>query len=231
MNIVCSPVLKLNWGRGLRTYSALQRIKGFAQESFQRHLVGMDEFRWMDAPRYFETPSAMFRHIFLEVRKIWEQGNNVLFVDADSLCIRHTEVFGLYDNFRVFATTGDTSRFKDQFPEYLLSGVRYFPSTLSREVWDVGERQWEKFAVEIDTNPLWIAVDRWDYEQYIYNLMFYSQPGIRENYKSLLNQKMNYFYKLPDPQEANILAYNASAMGSRLVREMRRDYFRYRICP
>ena len=204
---------KLNWAHGIPVWEALEKIVDICAASFKQNLKDCHDVMIFRDPEYFETPARMFRKIFDLSHAIWKGGDNLLFVDADSLCIRPTEVFNLPENqFRLFGSAGDITRFEKYFPYYFLSGVRYLPSGMDPALWDLGEQLWEEFDKECALNPLWREHNRWDFEQYVYNRMFYHQRGVKERYEDFVNTKMNQFFLDPDARDSNILSLNASAM-------------------
>jgi hypothetical protein len=74
----------------------------------------------------------------------------------------HTEVFGKYQEFRMFNWTDPKSHPK--FPNYYNCAVRYFPASMSRKIWDIGDYHYARWNYDI-----------YAHEQEMYNHMFWAQ--------------------------------------------------------
>ena len=107
-----------------------------------------------------------FEHHYWQVRQLWKEGHNILYVDADVLFTKPLKIFGVFDEFKMFNYTDPRSLNQHPyvFEHYYNCGVRYFPSDLSEDIWAIGDAGF--------TN-----MDRtyWDSEQRIYNDMLWSQ--------------------------------------------------------
>lgn len=113
----------------------------------------------------------VFHKNFQLVYDLWKEGNNVLFLDTDTMLIRPVEVFGQFENFQMFNYTDPKflqgkdaeNKYGLQHPHYFNAGVRYYPKDMPQEVWDLG---W-KYAKDWDYNI-------WGTEQIIFNEMMFS---------------------------------------------------------
>jgi hypothetical protein len=74
----------------------------------------------------------------------------------------HTQVFGKYKEFRMFNWTDPKSH--PSFPNYYNCAVRYFPATMSRKIWDIGDYHYARWNYDI-----------YAHEQEMYNHMFWAQ--------------------------------------------------------
>ena len=207
-NLVISPLYRLDGCP--KAYPYFQQMEPLCVRSFRKNLVGMDDFVLMENQGGCVSYVPMFEDIFHRTRKLWEEGHNILFTDIDALCIRPLKIFGEYDQFRCFALT-DGNKYPDQFPAYFLSGTRYFPREMDAGLWDVGGELWEKKQENLKDSG-------WDYEQYVWNHMFYSQPGVRENHQEYVRNEYNCYWGLDQAKDATIISFNAAAgwrgMGS-----------------
>lgn len=80
--------------------------------------------------------TAMQREVLERLHERWKQGDNVLIVDADTLCVRPTEIFGRFD--RMVIPWGGRSCSGERHNPILNIGVVYIPATTSAAAWDVG---------------------------------------------------------------------------------------------
>lgn len=117
----------------------------------------------------------IFRQQFLAIYDIWKQEPcNILYCGADTQMIRSTEVFGRYDTFRLFNYTDPKTN--GPVAHYLNADVRYYPSTMSQEIWD-----WALPQVKTCTE--------WGIDQVLYNYMVWLQ-GV--GHKEVIDPKMAY---------------------------------------
>jgi hypothetical protein len=195
-NILCmavskiKPSGKLEYNKQLgaentyKVYQAMSEIvihsaETFIQEDFE-YVIFQDE-----VDSYQEIFHKNFDHVYSEFHT--EDGpHNILFLDCDTLVVGPVEVFGKFDRFQLFNYTdpktlsGDdaNNKYGLQHEHYFNAGVRYYPSTMSKEVWDLG---WS-YARDWDYNI-------WGTEQIIFNQMMYSQdPDV----KTWLRPDMNF---------------------------------------
>jgi hypothetical protein len=103
-------------------------------------------------------------------------GNNVLYLDCDTLMVRPVEVFGKYSDFRLFGDSILDWGFPEPLQFHLNSGVKYLPETMDPALWEYGDELWKR-----NNNT-------WGYEQGVFNRIFQRQAGItRESISSELN--------------------------------------------
>jgi len=195
-NILCMAVSKikpngkLEYNKQLgaenthKVYQAMSEIvihsaETFIQEDFE-YVVFQDE-----VDSYQEIFHKNFDHVYSEFNSA-DGPHNILFLDCDTLVVGPVEVFGKFDRFQLFNYTdpktlsGDdaNNKYGLQHEHYFNAGVRYYPSTMPKELWDLG---WS-YAKDWD-------YDIWGTEQIIFNAMMYSQdPDV----KTWLRPDMNF---------------------------------------
>lgn len=101
------------------------------------------------------------------IKELWHREPcNIFWLGADTMMLRPTNLFDpKWTEFRLFNYT-DPRSYK-QFKHYFNDDVKYFPHTMSKEVWDLGQELWK----DRDT-----AEDReWGFDQNRHNAMFWSQ--------------------------------------------------------
>jgi hypothetical protein len=121
-----------------------------------------------------ETRVHMFQQNWQRIWDLWHQEPcNILYLDSDAMFIKSTDMFGQFDQYRLFNWTDPKSN--TQFSNYYNAGVRYYPSTMSAEVWNIGQDMAKNWNLNI-----------WDQEQLIFNAMFWSQ-GVQDPHHPELN--------------------------------------------
>lgn len=110
-----------------------------------------------------ETRVSMFKRSWQQVWDLWHsEPCNILYLDSDTIFQRATEIFGRFEEFRLF--NWSTPKSKSPFDNYFNAGVRYYPATMSADIWQLGSDLAENWNLEI-----------WDQEQIIFNHMFWAQ--------------------------------------------------------
>lgn len=207
MNLVIMPVYKLKMWPAVHPWFV--QMSELCAASFRLNLADVDDVVILEnRGQEFESYVHMFHDIFEQTYDLWKEGHNLFFTDADSLCVRPFKAFGVYDDFRLFSQC-EGNRFEGTFPAYMLSGSRYLPQTMDEGLWDVGRDVW---AREQGEELGGVFGSHWDYEQYVWNHMFFAQPGVRENWEAHICDEFNLFYGWEDKVlNATILSYNTSA--------------------
>jgi hypothetical protein len=98
--------------------------------------------------------------------------------------MKETDIFGMHDDFRMFNYTDPKSseepnHYNVQHKHFFNADVRYYPSTMSQDIWDMGLEMAENW----DFNS-------WNTEQFILNKMLWEQDGRR--IENTLDPKMAY---------------------------------------
>ena len=181
-----SSNLEYNQDKGAdKTYTLYSSMCEILCESADRHIAGDWDFEIIE--NEVENYQEIFDTNFGEVYDMWDSGkNNILFLDLDTFVIGNVDVFDKLEHFQMFNYTDPktlggkdaSNKYGLQHEHYLNAGVRYYPKTMSQDVWDLG---W-KYAKDWDYNI-------WGTEQIIFNEMMYSQD---KNHTRWLTPEMNY---------------------------------------
>ena len=161
-----------------------------------------------------DSYQQVFDTNFKEVYEMWDGGkNNVFFLDLDTIMLKPVNIFDQLDHFQMFNYTDPKTlsgqdaknKYGLQHQHYFNAGVRYYPSKMSQDVWDLG----------------WKYADDWDYniwgtEQIIFNEMMYSENKDVNNW---LDPTMNFQMMNAVPQAvyheqyiAEIEAWNGASI-------------------
>lgn len=106
-------------------------------------------------------------HIWYQVRELWHQEPcNILCMGADTLFVKHTEIFDQFAEFRLFNYT--EPRQHREFRDYFNDDIRYIPHRLDPGIWLAAERQMCRWLDPTEQS-------QWDLGQIIHNQMFWSQ--------------------------------------------------------
>lgn len=135
------------------------------------------------------------KETFFKIYELWKsEPCNILYTDPDTVMIAPTKMFGQFDQFMMFNKTDpivfiQPNRWNKQYRIFLNAGVRYFPASMSQQVWDIGL----KIANDWDLSD-------WNTEQIILNEMAWAQSV--PSYSML---RPEYAYQaFMIPQNANI---------------------------
>lgn len=182
------------------------RMAYLCSQSFKKNLKGLDESIILTGSK--RSYDEVFKDIFYKLMDMHKDGCNLLFTDADTVCVKKTTLFGSYDNFNMFGIdnrfckySGKVSKelYKDLNP-WFMSNLRYFPNTMDSNLWNIGKALADK----------WINV--WAYECIIYNRMIYSQE------KQNIIQEMNsQWIDGKKPEGANIIHLAGSRSSKRAI--------------
>lgn len=151
-------------------YDWYMKMHDISLRSFEKHLQGDWEFIFFN--KEVENIQEVFKDHFFEIYDIWKQGDcNILYCGPDNIMMKPTEMFGKYDDFRMFNYTDPKSsvepnHYNVQHKHFFNADVRYYPSTMSQEIWDMG----------LDMANNW-DFNSWNTEQFILNKMLWDQEG------------------------------------------------------
>jgi hypothetical protein len=162
-------------GSKTKDYISMEK---YCINSFKKNLAGIDKIIVLSGEK--EDYNEVFKEIFWKTREIFnEQSCNILWTDLDTLCMNPTSIFNEFGDFRLFYANEKTTfevgvpeeLYKDLNP-WMITNLRYYPKSMSEEIWNVGERLVENW------------INTWAYECIVYNTMFHSQKpnNILENY-------------------------------------------------
>lgn len=181
MNLLCMAVSKIKTDKKLEynkeigadntfaLYNAMSEIVQHSAETFIQ-----EDFETEIFEDEVDSYQEIFHKNFQNVYDTWNDNgpNNILFLDCDTLVINPVEVFDKFDRFQLFNYTDPktlsgndaNNKYGIQHDHYFNAGCRYYPSSMTKEVWDLG---WS-YAKDWDYNI-------WGTEQIIFNEMMYSQ--------------------------------------------------------
>jgi hypothetical protein len=141
--------------------------------SCEKGLQGDWELKFLDGD--VDDINQAFEKTFWFIHDLWHsEPCNILYTDPDTLLTKYLDIFGKYDTFRMFNYTDPKeyllpNKYNRWFDHYFNAGVRYYPSTMKHNIWDIGAS---------------MARD-WDYknyntEQIILNTMLWEQGLTKE---------------------------------------------------
>jgi len=160
-----------------KTRTAYDTMHRVSRASAEKFLAGDWEAIVFTEPA--ESRVEMFKQSWFRVWDLWHNEEcNILYLDSDTVFIKPTEIFGRFSEYRLFNWTAERSR--HHFKNYYNAGVRYMPSTMNDEVWEIGRKQAENWRLDI-----------WDQEQIIFNDMFWSQNVLDPHHPELNWQGMS----------------------------------------
>ena len=151
-------------------YDWYMKMHDISLRSFEKHLQGDWEFIFFN--KEVENIQEVFKDHFFEIYDIWKQGDtNILYCGPDNIMMKPTKFFGKYDDFMMFNYTDPKSsvepnHYNIQHQHFFNADVRYYPSTMSQDIWDMGLEMAENW----DFNS-------WNTEQFILNKMLWDQPN------------------------------------------------------
>ena len=151
-------------------YDWYMKMHDISLRSFEKHLQGDWEFIFFN--KEVENIQEVFKDHFFEIYDIWKQGDtNILYCGPDNIMMKPTDFFGKYDDFMMFNYTDPKSsiepnHYNIQHEHFFNADVRYYPSTMSQDIWDMGLEMAENW----DFNS-------WNTEQFILNKMLWDQTN------------------------------------------------------
>jgi len=154
-------------------YPLYKQMHDLSKLSFDLMLGGDWEYIFLEA--VVEDVNQTFKDQFYEIYDIWQsEPCNILYTGPDTQMIQPTEIFGKYNNFLLWNYTDPKQTTRHQ--HYLNADIRYYPSTMTDELWSIGLEKFRSF-------------DYWGGDQDLYNDMVWSQGLSPEQ---VINPKMAY---------------------------------------
>jgi hypothetical protein len=139
---------------------------------YRRSLASCKKFVIEDFEPILFTEPARDIDVFCEmnwyaIKKLWtNESCNIFWLGADTLIIKPTSLFSdRFKEFRMFNYTDPKQTSK--FDHYLNDDSRYYPATMSEDIWQIGQNLW-KYR---DDDPEKL----WGFDQNRHNTMFWSQ--------------------------------------------------------
>ena len=149
-------------------YDWYMKMHDISLRSFEKHLQGDWEFIFFN--KEVQNIQEVFKDHFFEIYDIWKEGNcNILYCGPDNIMMKPTEFYGKYNDFMMFnytdpKTSIEPNHYNIQHEHFFNADVRYYPNTMSQDIWDMGLEMAENW----DFNS-------WNTEQFILNKMLWDQ--------------------------------------------------------
>lgn len=157
------------FGKGDNTHQAEQlksynKMYEISRRSARKFLQGPFEEVFYCAPvldaRLFQIAQ------WYMIKELWfKEPCNILVMGADTMFVKPTEIFGQFNEMRLFNHSDPKNH--PLFLNNLNDDIRYYPATMDKAVWDLGERHmadwWNSNEAE------------WACGQHIHNHMVWSQ--------------------------------------------------------
>jgi len=135
------------------------QMNTLSEASFAKHLQG--DWEIINLVSEARDVNHVFRQQFQAIYEIWsKEPCNILYCGPDTQMVEPTEVFGKYNHFLMWNYTDPKTY--GPCTHYLNADIRYYPSTMRREVWEFGLKM-------ID------HLDWWNGDQVLYNIMVWCQ--------------------------------------------------------
>ncbi len=149
-------------------YDWYMKMHDISLRSFEKHLQGDWEFIFFN--KEVQNIQEVFKDHFFEIYDIWKEGDcNILYCGPDNIMMKPTEFYGKYNDFMMFnytdpKTSIEPNHYNIQHEHFFNADVRYYPNTMSQDIWDMGLEMAENW----DFNS-------WNTEQFILNKMLWDQ--------------------------------------------------------
>lgn len=154
-------------------YEIYGRMYAISRASFRHFLEGdWEELRWEEE---IESIAYAMKLNWNNCYNLWhKEPCNILAAGPDVMMVKPTKLFGEFDKFTMFNWTDPKSYTEPnpwniQLPNYFNGDFKYYPSTMSEEVWALGKSMTTGWDDESNTPAAW------NNEQLIENVMFWSQ--------------------------------------------------------
>ena len=177
------------------TKDAYLYMQQISIKSFEKNLAG--SWTLIELNGIQPTIQDAFRYVMSETYKIWNNNYpcNILYADPDTVCVKPLDIFGKFQEFRLFAESSDLL-----IKESLNCGVRYFPSSLDDCFWNDVYEQMEKWNYSV-----------WSTEQTIYqNLMFNQEFDRTKPQDWIVNNQWVFGDRTGDLPQHSILHLHSS---------------------
>ena len=146
-----------------------QKMHEVSLDSFRKNLLGDWEYRFYGGD--LMRINQAFEQTFWEIYELWHREScNILYTDVDTVAINPVDPWTEVKFCQLFNYTNTRGAFAESnkhnlaFDHFFNAGVRYFPSTMLEETWEIGAR----------------LARNWDHAQYnseqiVLNQMMWSQ--------------------------------------------------------
>lgn len=135
--------------------------------SYTKYLQGDWEFKYIHSD--CDNINQAFEKTFWAIHDLWHSETcNILYTDPDTIAVKEFNPWNQYDNFMMFNYTdprefSKPTKYNKTFPHFFNAGVRYFSSTMNKEIWNTGAemaRQWDHSTY--DTEQIILNTMLWD---------------------------------------------------------------------
>jgi hypothetical protein len=153
---ITNPIVRepVNLKNSFNEYKIMHEL---SVQSYRQNLLG--DWELIELTGEKNTIQDCFKSTYSFIKEFWHTNYpcNILYTNADTLCIKELDIFDKFIEFRLFTDSDPV-----KLGEYINAGVKYFPSRLNKEFWDRFDNEYENWAD-----------DDWLYEQNMaINLMF-----------------------------------------------------------
>ena len=147
------------------SFDYYQQMQELSIKSFQKNLLGTWEL--IELGGEFENIQLTCFEIIKQIQQLWHDQYpcNILLADTDTLCINPLDIFGRFQEFRLFTEQDPPDR-----SQYNNAGIKYYPSTITPEFW-------KQMQQELDN---W-NFDKYDTEQLVHTKLMWDQPSLYAN--------------------------------------------------
>jgi hypothetical protein len=149
-------------------YKNYVKMHQLSMATYKKFLPGDWELKFVSGVA--DHINQAFEKTFWFIHDLWhKEPCNILYTDPDTLAIKPLDFWDQYSNFMMFNHT-DPKQFNakniynKQFDHFFNAGVRYFPSSMSQDIWNTAT----EMAKSWDSST-------YDTEQIILNTMLWNQ--------------------------------------------------------
>lgn len=152
---------------------SLASFRRFAQEPFESRL-------WEDP---VDDNESYTKANWKQIKDLWHREPcNIFWAGADTLMQKSTGLFSnRFQEYRLFNFTDPKSH--ADFPQYFNNDLQYFPHTMSKKIWELGDQLWKGLSQHPERN--------WGFDQLRNNAMFWSQQVPDPHHPGMAYQAMN----------------------------------------
>jgi len=206
----------------------LQKLMNISVASCEKYLKNLDK-SIVHICKTTDDHNESFYEMYQITRKYWEEGHEIVTTAMDTICVKDIEIFGKHKDFVMFWKTPiDESPL---FEVYLNSDVRYFPQSMNKDLWNVGDELWQKYlSNKIDKMA-------WGFDQYVWNIMVWAQKPCASEF---MDNSLNYQpwaeynfrnFNIINKEEAKIFHFYSTRGYDQVMDNFERILNGQEICP
>lgn len=142
-------------------YDLYTQMHNISVDSYKNYLQGNWELVVYNKAQ--ENIIVYFKNLLIFIKDLWHHNYpcNIMYTDADTLCIKPLDIFEKFIDFRLFTDKDPISPH-----DYFNCGIRYYPSSLPKSFWNDTESMLDNWDDS-----------KWDYEQYAYKSLMLAQKN------------------------------------------------------